>query len=740
MPGARLDGASVYDLLETEKVTMSAAVPTVWLGLLHYLRKEGKTLSTLKLVVIGGSACPPEVIRAFEEDYGVEVRHAWGMTEMSPLGTVGSFKPSQMALSHEEKLALKCKQGWSPFGVEMKIVDDENNDLPWDGKRFGRLKVKGFAVVESYFKGEGGKILDDKGFFDTGDVATIDPDGVMQITDRAKDVIKSGGEWISTIDIENLAVGHPDVAEAAVIGVAHPKWDERPLLVVVPKEGHSPEDRRGPRLSEAPHRQMVDARRHAGGEGNPPYRDRQDQQAQAARDVQGLQAADGVSGEKPPDPRAPVQSGEDDIRASRLWPCVRRPGALYRGQRHLIALRRRDKFESGPWPGPALFYCRQGRMVEAPHRTVAEPVEGLDEARLIEDAGASQRVGRIAAPVLRDLGYRLVRVKISAAAGATVQIMAERPDGTMSIDDCERASVALSPAFDVEEPMTQAYRLEISSPGIDRPLVRESDFVRAVGHEARVEMAVAINGRKRFRGRLEAVAPGPDGPAARMMLIADDMSETEVELPIRAMAEAQARADRGSHPRRAQARESGPQGREATGGPQGGSRPEDEVRASRPRRNRTNAKPRPAARRQSRSGLMKERPMAVSANRLELLQIVDAVAREKSIDRSIVLASMEDAMQKAARSRYGQETEVRAEINPKTGEIRFSRLLARRRRGRERRDPDDARRSAEEEPLGPDRRLDRRIAAAVRLRPHPRPGVQAGAGAEDPRSRTRQAI
>ena len=240
MPGAKLDGASVYDLLETEKVTMSAAVPTVWLGLLQYLRKEGKTLSTLKLVVIGGSACPPEVIRAFEEDYRVAVRHAWGMTEMSPLGTVGSFKPSQMGLSHQEKLALKCKQGWAPFGVEMKIVDEENNALPWDGKRFGRLKVKGFAVAESYFKGEGGKILDDKGFFDTGDVATIDPDGVMQITDRAKDVIKSGGEWISTIDIENLAVGHPDVAEAAVIGVAHPKWDERPLLVVVPKEGHQP--------------------------------------------------------------------------------------------------------------------------------------------------------------------------------------------------------------------------------------------------------------------------------------------------------------------------------------------------------------------------------------------------------------------------------------------------------------------------------------------------------------------
>jgi ribosome maturation factor RimP len=177
-------------------------------------------------------------------------------------------------------------------------------------------------------------------------------------------------------------------------------------------------------------------------------------------------------------------------------------------------------------------------MVEAPHRTLAEPVEGLDEARLIEDSGAGQRVGRIAAQVARDLGYRLVRVKISAAGGATVQIMAERPDGTMSIEDCERLSQALSPAFDVEEPMTQAYRLEVSSPGIDRPLVRESDFARAVGHEARVELAVALNGRKRFRGRLMGVAPGPEGPAALMTLIADDMSETRVELPIRAMGEA----------------------------------------------------------------------------------------------------------------------------------------------------------------------------------------------------------
>jgi ribosome maturation factor RimP len=177
-------------------------------------------------------------------------------------------------------------------------------------------------------------------------------------------------------------------------------------------------------------------------------------------------------------------------------------------------------------------------MVEVSPPIAAEPSEGLDEVRLIEDSGAGERVGRIAAPVLRDLGYRLVRVKISSGEGPTIQIMAERPDGTMSIEDCEAISVALSPVFDVEDPMAQAYRLEVSSPGIDRPLMRESDFARAVGHEARVEMAVLVNGRKRFRGRLAGVAVGPDGPAARVALIAEDKSETEVELPIRAMAEA----------------------------------------------------------------------------------------------------------------------------------------------------------------------------------------------------------
>jgi acyl-CoA synthetase (AMP-forming)/AMP-acid ligase II len=240
MPGAKLDGASVYELLESEKVTFSAAVPTVWLMLLGYLQKEGKKLSTLKLVVIGGSACPPEMIRAFEQDYGVEVRHAWGMTEMSPLGSVCSIKPAAGADTFEKQLPIKAKQGTAPFGVEMKIVDDNNKELPWDGRTFGKLKVAGPAVVESYFRGDGGNVLDETGFFDTGDVATIDAHGYMQITDRSKDVIKSGGEWISSIDIENFAVGHPDVAEAAVIGVAHPKWDERPLLIVVPKEGKTP--------------------------------------------------------------------------------------------------------------------------------------------------------------------------------------------------------------------------------------------------------------------------------------------------------------------------------------------------------------------------------------------------------------------------------------------------------------------------------------------------------------------
>jgi len=245
MPGAKLDGQSVYELLEGEKVTFTAAVPTVWLMLLSYMQENKLKLSTLKRVAIGGSAVPERVLRAFEEDYGVEVIHAWGMTEMSPIGTIGKLLPEHYQQDHESQIKAKLKQGRSLFTVEMKIVDDEGKEKPHDGKAFGRLLVRGPAVARAYFKNAGaknakGECLEPDGFFDTGDVATLDPLGVMQITDRAKDVIKSGGEWISSIDIENIAVGAEGVANAAVIGVAHPKWDERPLLIIEPKPGAKP--------------------------------------------------------------------------------------------------------------------------------------------------------------------------------------------------------------------------------------------------------------------------------------------------------------------------------------------------------------------------------------------------------------------------------------------------------------------------------------------------------------------
>ena len=238
LPGAKLDGASVYELLNDFKVTCTGAVPTVWLLLLQYLEKTGGKLPWLNRVIIGGSACPRAMIKTFEQDYGVHVFHAWGMTEMSPLGSVGSLKPEYADLPLEGQLDVKQKQGHSPFGVEWKITDDSGRKLPWDGRTFGRLKVKGPAVARAYYNDDT-PILDGEGYFDTGDVATIDPHGYMQITDRSKDVIKSGGEWISSIDLENLAVGYPKVAEAAVIGVRHPKWDERPLLVIVLKEGQT---------------------------------------------------------------------------------------------------------------------------------------------------------------------------------------------------------------------------------------------------------------------------------------------------------------------------------------------------------------------------------------------------------------------------------------------------------------------------------------------------------------------
>jgi len=235
-PGAALDGKSVYELLEAERVTVSAGVPTVWLMLLNHMKANGLKFSTMRRTVIGGSACPPAMIKSFRDDYGVTVLHAWGMTEMSPLGTVCNLKLKHLASDKDAQLAVQLKQGRAVYGVEMKIVDPEGQELPWDGTATGDLLVKGPWILSGYFKGEGGDPLHD-GWFPTGDVASIDADGFMQITDRSKDVIKSGGEWISSIDIENIAMAHPAVAMAACIAVPHPKWDERPLLVVMKKPG-----------------------------------------------------------------------------------------------------------------------------------------------------------------------------------------------------------------------------------------------------------------------------------------------------------------------------------------------------------------------------------------------------------------------------------------------------------------------------------------------------------------------
>ena len=240
MPGMNMDGESIYQLLTDEKVTFTAAVPTVWLMLLQYLEANDLKLPYLNRVAIGGSAVPKMMLEKFEKDYEVSVMHAWGMTEMSPLGTIGAFKSGMEDLSFEEQINIKLKQGRATYMVEMKITNDEGNELPWNGKDFGHLLVRGPFIASKYIKGEGGQILDNQGFFDTGDVATIDELGFMQITDRSKDVIKSGGEWISSIELENAAVGHEEISEAAVIGIAHPKWDERPLLICVPVEGKTP--------------------------------------------------------------------------------------------------------------------------------------------------------------------------------------------------------------------------------------------------------------------------------------------------------------------------------------------------------------------------------------------------------------------------------------------------------------------------------------------------------------------
>jgi len=240
-PGAGLDGKSLYELFESEKVTLSAGVPTVWQGLLAYVEANGLKFSTMNRSVIGGSACPPAMIRKFGEEYGVQVLHAWGMTEMSPLGTACTFKAAHLTQTQEQRYEVMAKQGRALYGVDMKIVDPNGAELPWDGQASGDLLVRGPWIVSQYFKAEGGNPLvadaEGHGWFPTGDVAKIDAEGFMQITDRSKDVIKSGGEWIGSIDLENIAMAHPAVMMAACIAAPHPKWDERPLLVVVKKPG-----------------------------------------------------------------------------------------------------------------------------------------------------------------------------------------------------------------------------------------------------------------------------------------------------------------------------------------------------------------------------------------------------------------------------------------------------------------------------------------------------------------------
>ena len=235
-PGPALDGKSIYELIEAEKVTFAAGVPTVWQMLLSHMKPNALNFSSLKRTVIGGSACPPAMIDAFRESYGVDVLHAWGMTEMSPLGTLCTLKNKHLDLPEEAQMKLRLKQGRAIFGVDMKIVNEAGESLPHDGKTYGDLLVKGPWIIREYYKQEGPSPLLD-GWFPTGDVATIDEDGFMQITDRSKDVIKSGGEWISSIDIENIAMAHPDILMAACIGMPHPKWDERPVVCVVKKPG-----------------------------------------------------------------------------------------------------------------------------------------------------------------------------------------------------------------------------------------------------------------------------------------------------------------------------------------------------------------------------------------------------------------------------------------------------------------------------------------------------------------------
>ena len=238
-PGPALDGKSLHELLEAEQVTLSAGVPTVWQGLLGHLEATSQKFSSMRRTIIGGAACTPAMLRKFQETYGVAVLHVWGMTEMSPIGTVGTMKAKHFEMSLEERYAVQSKQGRGLFGVDMKIVGPDGKELPWDGAKSGDLLVRGPWVVREYFRNEGDSPLqldhEGQGWFPTGDVSTIDVDGFMQITDRSKDVIKSGGEWIGSIDLENIAMAHPAVSQAACIAAKHPKWDERPLLIVVSK-------------------------------------------------------------------------------------------------------------------------------------------------------------------------------------------------------------------------------------------------------------------------------------------------------------------------------------------------------------------------------------------------------------------------------------------------------------------------------------------------------------------------
>jgi 3-(methylthio)propionyl---CoA ligase len=240
MPGAQMDGKSIHELIEGEKVSYVAGVPTVWLGLLNYLEAEGKRIDTIERVLIGGSALPEALLRAYEDKYGVTMQQGWGMTEMSPLGTVNALLPKHEGLDREEIIKIKLKQGRLVFGVGMRVVDDEGKELPWDGKSSGHVQVRGPWIASSYYRGAGAESFTDDGWFATGDVAHLDGNGFMTITDRSKDVIKTGGEWSSSIDLENAAMGHPDVAMAAAVGMPHPKWQERPLLVVQLKPGVEP--------------------------------------------------------------------------------------------------------------------------------------------------------------------------------------------------------------------------------------------------------------------------------------------------------------------------------------------------------------------------------------------------------------------------------------------------------------------------------------------------------------------